>query len=168
MEFHMTNINPKTLRDSTLVFLVRKEDGAINSICLAMKKRGFGKGRWNGVGGKVEEGESIEGAAKREAKEEICVEIGEMTKKAELSFSFPHNTDFDQKVHVYFAEDFSGEPTETEEMAPSWFGVDAIPYESMWSDDIYWLPQLLKGSFVTGRIVFGEGDVIVEQEMKVR
>jgi 8-oxo-dGTP pyrophosphatase MutT (NUDIX family) len=36
-----------------------------------MKKRGFGEGRWNGVGGKVEPGESIEAALIREAKEEV-------------------------------------------------------------------------------------------------
>ena len=34
-------------------------------ILLGMKKRGFGAGRWNGFGGKVDPGESIEGAAKR-------------------------------------------------------------------------------------------------------
>ena len=34
-------------------------------ILLGMKKRGFGAGRWNGFGGKVDPGESIEAAAKR-------------------------------------------------------------------------------------------------------
>jgi 8-oxo-dGTP diphosphatase/2-hydroxy-dATP diphosphatase len=35
-----------------------------------MKKRGFGKGKWNGFGGKVEEGECIEDSAIRELEEE--------------------------------------------------------------------------------------------------
>lgn len=39
-------------------------------LLLGMKKRGFGMGRWNGFGGKVEAGESIEEAAKREVFEE--------------------------------------------------------------------------------------------------
>ena len=34
-------------------------------ILLGYKKRGFGEGRWNGFGGKVEPGEMIEEAAKR-------------------------------------------------------------------------------------------------------
>ena len=42
-----------------------------NNILLGMKKRGFGEGRWNGFGGKVETGETIEEGAKRELKEEI-------------------------------------------------------------------------------------------------
>jgi len=36
-----------------------------SSILLGYKKRGFGSGRWNGFGGKVEPGESIEEAAVR-------------------------------------------------------------------------------------------------------
>ena len=34
-------------------------------ILLGYKKRGFGMGRWNGFGGKVQANESIENAAKR-------------------------------------------------------------------------------------------------------
>ena len=36
-----------------------------SKILLGMKKRGFGVGRWNGFGGKVHVGESIEAAASR-------------------------------------------------------------------------------------------------------
>ena len=34
-------------------------------VLLGMKKRGFGEGRWNGFGGKVESGETITEAAIR-------------------------------------------------------------------------------------------------------
>lgn len=34
-------------------------------VLLGMKKRGFGAGRWNGFGGKVQDGETIEDGAKR-------------------------------------------------------------------------------------------------------
>ena len=43
-------------------------------ILLGMKKRGFGQGKWNGFGGKVSLGESIENATKRELKEESGIE----------------------------------------------------------------------------------------------
>ena len=43
------------MKISTLCFLVKD-----NQILLAMKKRGFGEGKWNGVGGKVNPGETIE------------------------------------------------------------------------------------------------------------
>lgn len=42
-----------SLRDTTLLFLVRRDEaGTVSEICLAMKKRGFGIGKYNGVGGK--------------------------------------------------------------------------------------------------------------------
>lgn len=34
-------------------------------VLLGMKKRGFGAGRWNGFGGKVQEGETVEEGAIR-------------------------------------------------------------------------------------------------------
>ena len=49
----------------TLVFLRREGE-----VLLGMKKRGFGEGKWNGFGGKVEAGETIVEAAAREVKEE--------------------------------------------------------------------------------------------------
>ena len=45
------------MKQLTLLFLVRDDQ-----ILLAMKKRGFGEGRWNGVGGKVEKDETVEQA----------------------------------------------------------------------------------------------------------
>ena len=36
-----------------------------DKVLLGMKKRGFGEGRWNGFGGKVETGETIPEAAVR-------------------------------------------------------------------------------------------------------
>ncbi len=57
--------------------LVRENEDT-KEILLAMKKRGFGKGRWNGVGGKPdpEKGDkSIIDCAIREAQEEIGVKM---------------------------------------------------------------------------------------------
>ena len=49
----------------TLVFL---RDAT--RVLLGMKKRGFGVGKWNGFGGKVEPGETVVEAAAREVTEE--------------------------------------------------------------------------------------------------
>lgn len=41
------------------------------SVLLGWKKRGFGAGKWNGFGGKIEEGETILECAKRQDKFDI-------------------------------------------------------------------------------------------------
>lgn len=155
------------MRDSTLLFLVKKDSERITDICLAMKKRGFGMGRYNGVGGKVEKGETIEEAVKREALEEIGVLTDGITKCAELAFTFPHKEEWNQRVHVYVTDSWTGDIVETEEMNPEWFSVETIPYDTMWPDDIFWLPKVLGGLFVEAKFSFGEGDVILDQEVTI-
>ena len=158
------------LRDVTLVFLIKRSANEITDICLAMKKRGFGVGRWNGVGGKVDKaGETVLEAAIRETKEEIGVdiEISRLNKIAELSFNFPHNPAYDQMVHAYFVEEWNGEPTESEEMNPKWFSVKELPYSEMWPDDIYWVPEVLKGNLIKGSFQFGEKDIILNKEINI-
>lgn len=67
----------------TVVFL-RKDD----KVLLGYKKNGFGKGLYLGVGGKVENDETIEEAAVREIEEEIKVIALDLVKVAELKFLF--------------------------------------------------------------------------------
>lgn len=122
-------------------------------VLLGMKKRGFGVGRWNGFGGKLENGESLEEGAAREMKEEAGITPTEMSKVGILDFSFADKSG-DLEVHVFKVDAFSGEPVETEEMFPEWFSYDEIPYVQMWSDDKEWLPFLLTRKLFRGRFVF--------------
>jgi 8-oxo-dGTP pyrophosphatase MutT (NUDIX family) len=156
------------LRNSTLLFLVKKSDGKISEICLAMKKRGFGMNRWNGVGGKVDENiETIEQAVLRETSEEISISAKNIKKVAELSFYFPHNPSWNQLVHTYIAEEWEGDPTESEEMRPEWFKIEEIPFKDMWPDDPFWLPEVLKGNLVKASFTFGEGDSVQKKEVNI-
>ena len=129
--------------------MVCKDD----QVLLGYKKRGFGAGRWNGFGGKLIEGETLEAAAKRELYEEVGIIPEEMPKLGIISFSF----DGDSKkleVHIFRIDAFSGEPTESEEMDPKWFTASEIPFTQMWSDDEYWFPYLLANKKFTASFHF--------------
>ncbi len=152
------------MRQATLCLLLKDDQ-----ILLAMKKRGFGVGRWNGVGGKVDESadKSVLDNILREAKEEIGVDLINLEKVGLFHFSFPHKPEWDQDVHVFVAREWKGEPTETEEMKPQWFNQDKIPYDQMWEDDTLWLPRVLKGEKLEAEFVFAEGDKIISHNIKV-
>ena len=152
----------KTKRKLTLVLIEEKD-----RILLAMKKRGFGEGKWNGFGGKVEEGESIEEAAIRELWEEsgLRAEVDHLEKRCEHDFEFKDDPVI-MNVHVYALSEFSGEPQETEEMRPKWFHKNDIPYDEMWDDDKYWLQHFLEGKKFNGQFFF-EGDTVVEHNLNL-
>lgn len=147
----------KPPRPRTVTFLLRD-----HQILLGLKKRGFGKNYLLGIGGKVENGETIEAAAKREVAEEIHLILPEIQKVGVLNFYFPHIEDesWNQQVHVFTATTWKGEPQESEEIRPHWFEIQEIPYENMWDDARYWLPRLLDGQSIAGEFVYN-------QELKV-
>ena len=54
---------------------------------LGLKKRGFGEGKYNGFGGKLNKGESFEEAACREIEEECGLIPLKIEKKGEIHYT---------------------------------------------------------------------------------
>lgn len=133
-------------------------------VLLGFKKTGFGAGRWNGFGGKVEPGETIEAAAARELREESGLNAIALQEVAVIEFDIK-DVPQTHEVHVFTTTEFIGAPTESDEMRPQWFKESEIPYDTMWPDDRVWLPLLLQGKRLRAKFVLGDGDTIVSQEI---
>jgi 8-oxo-dGTP pyrophosphatase MutT (NUDIX family) len=118
-------------------------------VLLAMKKRGFGEGWWNGYGGKLEPGETPLQGAIRELEEESGIKASKIEKRGFLVFEGEDEADF--HTHIYSVIHHSGTPEETEEMRPKWFAHEEIPYDSMWPDDKYWMPLFLQNKLFEGK-----------------
>ncbi len=156
------------MKQVTLLFLVKKDNGRVTELCLGMKKRSFGMGKWNGVGGKIEPGETPEAAAIREAEEEIGVKVLTLTKVGVITINYTPDPDWNQQVFTYFAEEWTGTPVETSEMQPVWYKVTEIPYENMWRDDAIWLPRVLAGEKIDAEFTLGdEGKILTHTISKM-
>jgi 8-oxo-dGTP diphosphatase/2-hydroxy-dATP diphosphatase len=150
----------KEEKDYTLLF-VRKDD----EILLGMKKRGFGTGKWNGFGGKIEAGETIEQAAVRELQEESGVVAKTVNRVGYLVFHMEESNKL-MKVHVYDCWDYDASTLkESDEMRPKWFALKDIPLKGMWPDDPIWLPLYLKGQRFLGRFEYSDDDTIEDYSL---
>ncbi|NXU50900.1 8ODP triphosphatase, partial [Turnix velox] len=134
-------------------------------VLLGLKKRGFGAGLWNGFGGKLQPGESIEEAARRELHEESGLTVSTLQKMGQITFEFVGNPTL-MDVHIFRADDFQGEPRESEEMRPQWFHLDEVPFQQMWPDDAYWFPLVLQKKLFRGYFKFQGQDTILEHTLK--
>ncbi|SMD14741.1 8-oxo-dGTP diphosphatase [Sporomusa malonica] len=150
------------MRSTTLCLPI--QGNPAERILLGMKKTGFGHGKYNGFGGKIENGETPTAAAVRELVEEcgIAVKEADLEYMGQLMFIFPANPELDHDVHLYVVRNWQGEPGETAEMKPAWFDVADIPYKDMWADDSYWMPAVLKGKKVNGEVIFADDNEEVD------
>lgn len=135
---------------ASLCFVIR--DGRI---LLIHKKRGLGAGKVNGPGGRIEAGESALDAARRETIEEVGVTPTGLAHAGELHFQFVDG--YGLHCAVFTASGLEGELIETDEAAPFWTAVEAIPFDDMWTDDRHWIPWMLAGRRFRGYFCF-DGD----------
>ncbi len=144
-EIDWQNWTPK--EKATLLFVIRNGE-----ILLIHKKRGLGAGNINGPGGRLEPGETPLIAAVRETEEELCISPSGIDESGELFFQFTDGL----SIHctVFRASEFTGTPTETDEAIPIWADCNAIPYDKMWEDDLYWMPLMMDKVYFKGYFIF--------------
>lgn len=135
-------------------------------LLLGMKKRRFGAGRWNGYGGKLEGGESLEDNVRREVLEESGIRVTTMEKLGFVHFDLQERP-IAMNVHVFRIIGHEGEAVETEEMRPEWFDTEKLPYDRMWPTDPFWLPLFLAGKKFEAKFLMDKDDKPVSHEIKL-
>jgi 8-oxo-dGTP pyrophosphatase MutT (NUDIX family) len=146
------------MKESTLCFCIKDAQ-----VLLGMKKSGFGSGKWNGYGGKVQKGEHPRAAAVRELEEEcgLVVEEKDLLQVALVRFYFDGNPIFE--CFVYTTYSWQSEPVETEEMRPQWYPIANLPFEKMWAADAKWIPLILNGEKIEAEVNFNADGTIVKE-----
>ncbi len=136
-----------------------------NEILLGMKKRGFGKDRWNGFGGKLELGETTEQAMIREFDEEAGIKVLKAEKRGIINFEFQGNPEI-LEMHIFKILEYLGHPRESDEMKPEWFNADNLPFNQMWPDDPHWYPLFRSDKKFKGDILFKDQNTILSSNIQ--
>jgi len=109
-------------------------------------------GKWNGLGGKFEPGESPEECVLREVREESGLEIADPRLCGLLLFTgFKGN---DWYVFVFTAHEFSGELHENAEGYLEWVPDAQIESRPLWPSDHIFLPWIRQGKFFSAKFVY--------------
>jgi len=144
---------------ATLCYL--RKDNQTLMILRNKKDNDMHKGKWNGLGGKLEEGESPEECAIREIKEEAGYTIEEPTLKGVLTFPNFTGNDEDWYVFVFLATKFKGEELkESAEGDLKWINDSELLNLNLWAGDKIFLPLLNQQKFFSGKFVYENGKLV--------
>lgn len=114
------------------------------------------QGKWNGLGGKMEPGESPEECATREVQEESGLIALKLIFKGILSFpSFSAEEDW--YAFVYVVDEFEGQLIDSPEGNLRWVDNNRILELNLWEGDLFFLPLLEKPGIFSGKFVYKDG-----------
>lgn len=128
----------------TLAFIV--DGGKTLMVHRTFKGDDENHGKWNGIGGKVEIGESVEEGMRREIKEETGLEVKSMKLRGTVVWRDFGPKKEDWLAFVFLVDRFSGTPFEaSDEGRLSWVPIEEIPSLPMWKGDALFMPLVFDG-----------------------
>jgi 8-oxo-dGTP diphosphatase len=141
---------------ATLCYL--KQDGCTLMLHRIKKPNDIHEGKWNGLGGKFEAGETPEECVRREVQEESGLVIQNPHLHGLLMF--PKFKGQDWYVFVFTATEFSGELIDSPEGNLEWIPDEQIPDLHLWDSDHIFMPWIRAGKFFSAKFEY------VEEEMR--
>jgi 8-oxo-dGTP diphosphatase len=119
-------------------------------------------GKWNGLGGKLEPGESPEECVVREVREESGLEI--VNPHLHGLVMFPGFKGNDWYVFVFTTETFTGDLKENGEGYLKWVPDAELESLPLWPSDHVFLPWLREEKFFSAKFVY-KGDEYMKHEV---
>lgn len=114
------------------------------------------KGKWNGLGGKLEKGESPDECVRREFKEESGLTLLDPRLRGVLTFPlFAKGEDW--VVFVYTATAAEGALIDSAEGTLEWIATSKVTELNLWEGDRVFLPWLDGERFFSAKFVYRDG-----------
>ena len=120
------------------------------------------RGKWNGLGGKFESGESPEECVTREALEESGLQIH--NPKLHGLLMFPNFKGDDWYVFAFTVCEFNGELIDSPEGKLEWIPDEKLTSLNLWESDQIFFPWLEKNAFFSAKFIY-RGDVMQDYEV---
>ena len=144
----------------TSVLCYIEKNGKTLMLHRVKKENDVHKGKWNGLGGKIEPNESPEEAIKREVFEESGLKIKKPILKGILHYPETNNGAGEWIVFVFIAKKFTGKLIECNEGKLEWIPTKELLKLKMWQGDYLFLPLLKKKGVFTGKIVYDKDEIV--------
>jgi len=142
---------------ATLCYVRR--DGQTLMIHRVKKANDMHEGKWNGLGGKLDPGESPEECAVREIFEEAGLKVHKPQLKGFLTFPL-FAKDEDWYVFVYVVKEFEGELIDSLEGDLHWVDDADLTSLNLWEGDPIFMPLLDHPGIFSGKFVYQNGRLI--------
>ena len=117
------------------------------------------EGKWNGLGGKFEPGETPEECAVREIYEESGLRVRNPLLKGLLTFPL-FARDEDWYAFVFVVTDFDGELIDSPEGRLRWVPDEDLLALNLWEGDRVFLPWLDRPGFFSGKFSYIDGKLV--------
>lgn len=150
------------MKMTTLCYL--KSNGKYLMLHRTKKKNDENGGKWIGIGGKFEDGESPEECVKREFKEETGLEITSYALKGIITFiSDIYETEY---MYLFCADKFKGELLSCDEGELKWVDCGDVTNLNIWEGDRIFLDLMQNHRFFTLRLEY-RGDSLIKHDEKI-
>ena len=142
---------------ATLCYL--KMDGKTLMIHRIKKENDMHQGKWNGLGGKLNPGESPEDCVIREVREESGLTISEPILKGFLTFPRFAN-DEDWYAFVFVARRIEGQMIDSDEGVLEWIDDEQLLDLDLWEGDLIFFPWLERLGVFSGKFIYRDGKLV--------
>ncbi|MCQ2538244.1 MAG: 8-oxo-dGTP diphosphatase [Lachnospiraceae bacterium] len=149
--------------NTTLCYI--EQDGKYLMLFRNKKKNDINEGKWVGIGGKFEPGETDDQCLLREVFEETGLTLTEYQKRGIVDFSLDKG--FSERMHLYTATGFTGTLTEEcNEGELRWVEKEKVSELPRWEGDKIFMKKLLDGESDFYLRLDYEGDKLVNVVME--
>lgn len=144
---------------ATLCYVMDIKTSSTLMIYRNKKKNDYHEGKWNGLGGKFEQGESPEDCAIREIEEECGLKVKSVTMKGFITFPLFDGKD-DWYVFLFTADEFEGKLIDSPEGNLAWISNDNLTEINLWEGDKIFIPWLFKEKFFSAKFNYKNGKYV--------